>query len=188
MLDLLTAAPREVKFGERTLKLGALKLRELGLLQRWIRDHAEKPTDRLQRTLPFLEPEEHRAAKKAAVQAENDWPPAVGTAAGNEVLFHDLDGQLYFLSVMARKHNPELTDADINAIADGLSPADFGLLVMIAFGEDDFDPEVYRAAAGTVFPALCVALNELASEDPTGEPSSPGTSPGTPQASSPSPS
>lgn len=147
MLDLLTAAPKAIQFGAWTLLVGPLKLRELGLLQRWIRDHSERPTARLKATLDLYPEDEHRALKKAAVQADHDWPPAIGTAEGNEVLFADLDGQMYFLGVMLRKYQPDLQAEDLDQVARGLSPDDFGLLTMIAFGEDDFDPLALRAAA-----------------------------------------
>lgn len=174
MLDLLTNAPKGVQFGKRQLLVGPLKLRELGLLQRWIRDHSEKPTAALEKVLAFIPEEDQRDAKKAAVLAERDWPPAVGTAEGNAVLFGDPDGQYHFLAVLLRKYQPELHDDFLNEVAAGLSHEDFGVLVQIAFGEDDFDPEALREAAKARIQAVQAAiLNAIAPpEETTGESSS----------------
>lgn len=148
MLDLLTAAPREVKFGERKLLVGALKLREFGLLNRWIRDHAERPTVRAKRECETLDPADHRETLKAATEEERlNWPPTVETREGGSLLLGDPDGQMHFLTIMLRKYQPEMTDDDLDGIAAGLSQEDLGVLAQIAFGQDDLDPEAVRAAA-----------------------------------------
>lgn len=169
MLDLLTNAPREVRFGDRTLRVGALKLRELGYLQRWVRDHSVRPTVKAQEELAFLPEEEHREHRKAAVLAERNWPPAINSPEGNAILFDDPDGQLCFLAVMFRKFQPELTDEDIDEIAGGLSEVDFGVLVQVAFGQDDLDP---KAARGAVLERLETIRQALLgdSTEPTPDP------------------
>jgi hypothetical protein len=141
MIDILTAAPKEIRFGDRTLRVGALKLRELGLLQRWIREHAEKPGDRLRRELELLPEEDHADARRAAARAERpeSWPPAIGSAEGNRILLSHEDGQHYFLQVMLTKYQP-LDPDELDALAAGLSDDHFGMLVRIAFGGDDLDP------------------------------------------------
>lgn len=147
MLDLLSSAPQTVKFGQRTLLIGALKLKELGLLQRYIRDHAPKATALAQAELQFFPAEEHQGILKTAAIADRDWPPAVGSWDGNSVLFSNEEGQRYFLGVMLRKFQPDLDDAFVDSVTAGLSDEDFGVLIKIAFGEDSLDPlEVRRQA------------------------------------------
>lgn len=145
MLDLLSNAPRPVRFGQRSLQVGALKIREIGLLQRWIRDHAVRPSERLKADLAILPEEDHRRLRYEAAIAERNWPPNVNTPEGNAVLFGDPDGQLYFLGVMLRKFQPDLDDAVLDEVAAGLSDLDFVVLQQIAFGEDDLDPKEVRA-------------------------------------------
>jgi hypothetical protein len=147
MLDLLTAAPIEVAFGTRTYRIGALKMREFGLLQRWIRDHAERPTVAAERLVAVSPPEEHRRIRKEAVIAERDWPPAVGSEDGNRVLLGDPEGQAYFVRVMLAKYRPDITEAEVDEVLAGLSPEDFGILVAVAFGEDRTDPKALKALA-----------------------------------------
>ncbi|WP_422928563.1 hypothetical protein [Singulisphaera sp. PoT] len=162
MLDLITAAPKAIRFGDRILKVGALKLRELGLLQRWIRDHSVRPTVAVKAVLEFYEDAaERRQVMKQAVIDERYWPPSIGTPDGNGVLFDDLEGQEYFLGVMLRKYQP-LTDEELSEILGGISHDDFGMLVRVAFGEDDLDPEEIRRQQ------QAKRLAALAREDPEG--------------------
>ena len=176
MLDLLTASPKEIAFGEKRYQVGALKMRELGQLQRWIRDHAERPTKRAERECDFLPPEEHRELKKAAVLAERHWPPAIGTGEGNRLLLTDEDGQRYFLEVMLGKYQA-VSAEELDELLAGMSEGDFATLVAIAFGEDDLDPEQARARAQERLQEVADALARLmamAAEAPapTGESSS----------------
>jgi hypothetical protein len=157
MIDILTNAPVAVRFGDRTYRVGALKMLELGQLQRWIRDHAIRPTVQARADLEYLPPEEHAARMKAAHLAERDWPPSIGSEEGNRILLTDLDGQRFFLTVLFAKYQPDLTAADVDAILAGLSPEDYGVLVALAFGEDGLDPEVVRAAVGPRIAAATVA-------------------------------
>jgi len=164
MLDLLTAAPKTVRFGDRKLKVGALKLKELGLLQRWIRDHSVRPTVAVKAILEFYDPTEHRQLLKQAVIDERSWPPTIGTAEGNRVLFDDLEGQEFFLSVMLRKYQKDLSDEALGEIMEGLNADDFGMLVSIAFGEDDLDPEDARRQAQLRRLAAVASLEPSTSE------------------------
>lgn len=147
MLDLLSAAPIEILCGERKLKVGALKLREFGLLQRFVRDHSIRPTVALREIQDLIAPEDRRQALKDALIADREWPPGIGSAAGNAVLFGDDEGQRLFLGVMLRKYQPSMTDAELDEIFAGISGEDFGALIQIAFGEDGLDPGEARAAA-----------------------------------------
>lgn len=147
MLDLLSGVPRDVAFGDRRFKIGALKLREFAILAGFIREHAVRPTEAVKEALEFYPEEEHRQLKKEAFLEERDnWPPSVGTEAGHRILFGCEDGQKLFLQVMLGKYRKDpLSDAEVDEIMGGLSPTDFGVLVAIAFGEDLLDPEALRA-------------------------------------------
>ncbi len=181
MLDLLTAAAREVKFGGETYKLGALKMRELGLLQRWLRDHAERPTVRAKRECEFLDPADHAKRLRDAADEERDnWPPSLETREGNKALMGDPDGRAFFLAVMFRKYQPDITDEKLDEIMAGLSADDFGLLTMIAFGADDLDPEALRATVTAKLEKIkdliaAAALPEAQTGDNSSTPSSPPT-------------
>ena len=177
MLDLLTAAPKEVAFGDRRFKVGALKMKELGLLQRWIRDHSERPTVVAERMLSLLDPADHRQLRKDAVMLEREWPPEIGTPEGNSVLFSDPDGQKFFLSVMLRKYQPDLPDSVIDEVTEGLSMAGLSILVAMAFGTDDLDPEELSRPVEAIEAAAQSDVAELLSESLPGSSSAiPGTS------------
>lgn len=169
MLDIMTNAPRAIRCGDRTLQVGALKLRELGLLQRWIRDHATHPADRLKQELEFAPEADHRKLRYEAMIAARQWPPQINTAAGNTVLLGDPDGQLFFLGVMLRKFQPALTDAELDAIAGSLSELDFGVLCRIGFGEDDLDPKAVREAILSEFRAIAAALDPKKDQETAAE-------------------
>lgn len=160
MLDLLSAAPKVVRFGNRTLRVGALKLRELGLLQRFIRDHTERPTAALKASLEFHPADDHARLKAEALAADAHWPPAVGTLEGNQILFGSEEGQRHFLGVMLRKYQPDLDDAFLEEVMGGVSEEDLGVLASVAFGEDDVDPEAIRSQARARLAALKAALSE----------------------------
>jgi|GEM_PF-3230259 len=177
MLDLLTAAPKEIAFGDYRFKVGALKMKELGLLQRWIRDHAERPTVVAERMLRFADPADHRQIRKDAVMAEREWPPEIGTPEGNSVLFSDPDGQKHFLGVMLRKYQPDLADPVVDEVTQGLSMAGLSILVAIAFGTDDLDPEeLSRLAKEAMAAAQSDAAEPLSENLPGSSSAIPGTS------------
>lgn len=153
MLDIMTAAPREIRIGNaersRVLKVGALKLAELGLLQRWIRDHAIPPLVRLEEELKVAPEDQHRDMKyKAWVEQRDDWPPAPYSPKGVTALFANGsdDGIRFFLDVFLRKHN-EVSDDEITFYMKCLDMADLDAMVGIAFGADDIDPKAVWAAA-----------------------------------------
>lgn len=182
MLDLLTNAPREVAFGPRKFLIGALKLLEIGYLDRWIREHSVRPLVKLKEELSLYPEEEHRALRKAAVLAEKNWPPEFNTAEGNAILFKDPDGRQFFLKTMFRKFQPDLADEVLTEIIAGLSEVDFGVIVQIASGEDDLDPKAAKATAVARLEMLQAAFQaavakQAAAEAPTGESSSTSSGP-----------
>jgi hypothetical protein len=148
MLDILCDTPHEARLAGRVYRIGPLKLKEFGMLQRWIRDHAERPDERLKRDLELLPPEDHADARRRAVQAmrPENWPPPVGSPEGNRILVTTEDGQRYFLSVMLGKHQA-IADEEVEDLMFRLSDIDFGMLVRVAFGSDDLDPSTARAEA-----------------------------------------
>ncbi|MDR3634352.1 MAG: hypothetical protein P4L84_11155 [Isosphaeraceae bacterium] len=145
MLHILTNAPRTIRVGDKEYLIGALKLVELGRLQRWIGDHSKCPSDVLRGTLDLIPADERSKAVAEARDADYEWPPAPGTHEGNTILFRDPAGQEFFLKVMFTKHQAVTTE-ELGQIASHFSVEDFLTLVDIAFGEDDLDPELARAA------------------------------------------
>lgn len=178
MLDILTNAPREIAFGDRKLLVGALKVRELGYLVRWIRDHATRPSARLKAELEIVPEEDHRRLRYEVAVAERNWPPAPNTPQGVAALLGDPDGQVFFLGVMLRKFQPDLSDDVINEIAGGISEVDLYMLSEIAYGQDELDPKEVRTA---ILDRLRIAL-EAEREATVREPSPTGSSTSTPGA------
>lgn len=147
MLDILTAASKPIRIGNHEYRVGPLKLKELGMLVRWIRDHGERPLVRLKRELEYAPPEEHRQLiYEAWIEERDDWPPSPLDPKGSRVLFGDTPGQRYFLSVFLGKHQ-EVTDQELDFLMGNLDLADLSAMVMIAYGSDDLDPEAVWAAA-----------------------------------------
>jgi hypothetical protein len=146
MLDLLTAAPVEVRFGDKVYKLGALKLREWGILQKFIRERSPRPTEAIKPLVELTDdPKEKRELQKAAHFEERDhWPPPVGSLAGNRLLLNEEDGQKLLVRVMLEKYNRSITDAEVEAFFGDLSNEGFGIVVALAFGEDGMDPQQAR--------------------------------------------
>jgi hypothetical protein len=125
-----------IKFNGRNLLVGALKLREEGQLVAYLRTVVKRPSERLRGTIDLIPPEDRRAAEVAARRADDqDWPPALTTP----------EGQRFFVEVVFRKYQPQMTDQEIDEILGGLSSLDFIVLIRIAFGEDGTDPEALRA-------------------------------------------
>lgn len=153
MLDIMTNAPRPLQVGEKTYQVGALKLTELGQLQRWIRTHSACPSEVLRATIDMIPEAERSRAVAEARAADYDWPPAPGTVMGNTILFRDPAGQMEFLRIFFCKFQ-SVSTAELAEIAAGLSEEDFGVLIAIAFGDDDLDPTEARAAARTRLAAL----------------------------------
>lgn len=134
-----------IKFNGRQLFVGALKLREEGMLVAYLRTVVKRPTELLRETIDLIPPEDRRAAEIAARRAdEQDWPPAPTSLQGQQVWRTTPEGQKFFVGVVFRKYQPEMTDKEIDEILGGLSTLDFLTLLRIAFGEDGTDPEAER--------------------------------------------
>jgi hypothetical protein len=166
VLDILCDAPHEVRLVGRVYRIGPLKLTEFGLLQRWLRDHAERPDERLKRDLEILPPEDHADARRRAAQAmrPENWPLPVGSLEGNRLLVTTEDGQRYFLRVMLGKHQA-IADGVVEELMGRLSDIDFGMLVRVAFGSDDLDPSTARADAERELQAYRARRAQLAGAD-----------------------
>jgi hypothetical protein len=135
-----------IKFNGRNLLVGALKLREEGQLVAYLRTVVKRPSERLRGTIDLIPPEDRRAAEVAARRADDpDWPPAPTSLEGQRIFMTTPEGQRFFVEVVFRKYQPQMTDQEIDEILGGLSSLDFIVLIRIAFGEDGTDPEALRA-------------------------------------------
>lgn len=156
------ATPRPIRVAGREYKIGALKLKEIAMLQRWIREHAERPTVRATREAQWFPEGERDALRRAAALEERDaWPPSPGSRQGNRILFDDEEGWRAFLGVFFGKHQP-LKDDDIDHLLGVLDEVDMNVFVAVAFGEDDLDPEALRADAREQMEAERVRLRAAA--------------------------
>lgn len=145
MIDLLTNAPTEITLAGRCYEVAALRLRELGRLQRWVRDHSVRPTEAVKEDLENWPEAEHRRLNKEAFFAERDhWPPSIGGAIANRMLMMDPEGQRRFVDLMLRVHQPSLPPAEVNEVLRDLTIEDFGGLLAVAFGDYDLDPDSGR--------------------------------------------
>jgi hypothetical protein len=147
LLDFITGVGMPITFGKRTLLVGALKLREEGLLVGYLRANTVSPLTQFEEIRDHLPKEQILQAHKEAYFAQKHWPPAPTSPEGQRVLFRTPEGQRFFLGVVLRKYQPDLSDADLEEILVSLSNEDFMTLAHIAFGEDGTDPESVRAEA-----------------------------------------
>jgi hypothetical protein len=177
VLDFCTAAPLPFKFAGRTLLVGALKMREEGLLVGYLRVNTKRPTELLREILDLYPPEDRREALKQATYADREWPPSPTSPEGQRVLLMTPEGQRYFLGIVLRKYQPAMKDEEVEEILAGLSDGDFLAIAHVAFGEDGTDPNSARATVAGLKQALADAARPDASPgSPTGGSSSP-TSP-----------
>lgn len=153
-VHIMTDAPHEVDFGGTTLKVGALKAKEFGLLMRWIGGHSKSPLERLEEDLKYAPEEDHRKLRyEAWVEQRDNWPYDPRSVRGRQVLFGETGGMEYFLGILLRKHN-EVTDEQIDDYMGRLRQVDWWALQAIAFGEGDIDPEVAWATARKLMAGL----------------------------------
>lgn len=181
MLDIMTAAPKQIKIGteqqNRTILVGPLKLAEFGILQRWIRDHGEPPLVRLEEELKIAPPEDHRTLRYEAWREQrDDWPPAPYTLKGARILFATAEGIRFFLEIFLRKHNP-ISDDEITFYMNCMGMAELDTLASIAFGADDLDPKtVWEAAMRMRWPKGKSTASSPPDSDPSRDSAEPGES------------
>lgn len=177
MLDFCTAAPVPITIAGRPYRIGPLKLREEGELVAYLRTVVPRPTTVIREVLDLFPPEDRRRELIAAIQADKEWPPAPVSPEGQKILMGTPEGQRYFLGVVLRKYQPQLTDADIDAIMGEWDDEDFLVVYHIAFGGDSTDPESVRATVRSLLWAVRALPEETdapqdADARPTGENSS----------------
>ncbi len=140
-LAQLTNAPREIEVAGRTYKVSALKLKEWGSVQAWIKDNVPSPLGALKSAdLDGLSNADKRTLLDVAVRQQRDWPPRVGSAAWLEALDHD-GGHAMFLHAILSKHQPSFTEADAEALAERLTTGEILPLILVGLGIEDERPK-----------------------------------------------
>lgn len=148
-LAALTNAPREVTLAGRTFTVSALKLREWGAVQQWVKDNAPSPMESVEAAaIDKLSPYAARMLLSVAVKEQQAWPPRVASSEW----FHALDrigkdgrnGNAVFLLAVLGKHQ-KLTEAEAEALIEQVTAAETTRLVAAALGFDDPAP---KAPAG----------------------------------------
>ncbi len=137
----LTNAPREVTLDGATYKVSALKLRDWGRLQAYLKDHGPSPIARIRsEDLAGLNEADRRAFLREAFLESKNWPPRVGSVAWMEAIDDTPGGNVEFLTVVLSGERP-LPRAEAEALAEKLDGPDYVRLLMLAFGQEPPDPK-----------------------------------------------
>jgi hypothetical protein len=146
-LDQQVGAPRTWKFAGRDWKVAGLTFYQIGLLTAWLKDNVPSPRERLVRefkTGVFSAEERAEMLLKAAAAEEKQydqagrqtagWPPSIDSPEAQEYLFQGT-GIPYFLWVILRRHQPDLTLEEAEKLAWHVEPNDLAALCeRIGFG------------------------------------------------------
>jgi hypothetical protein len=145
-VDQLTAQPRTIELGGRTLKISPLTIDDFGALQAWIYSQLPDPITSARRMAEGLPPTALGELFREAAREERASRLAhrIGTAGAGEML-QGLLGVVELLYLTARRHHPDLTRDELPALilsagADGIdrvSAHAFG----VEAGEGDADPK-----------------------------------------------
>lgn len=146
-VSILSAAPVEITIDGAAYKVGPLKIRELGLLQAWVKTQVPHPIEAIKPHLTGLPEVVQIAMAESARQEAKSWPPQVGSIEANR-LFSGADGEKELLFVILSKYQPHLTRADTDAMADRLSLAEFKAIADVAFGKGPDLPKPEGPDAG----------------------------------------
>ncbi len=132
-LATLTNAPRDFTLGGEVFQVSALRLKDWGLIQAWIKDRVPGPVALLSSAdMTRLSPGHQRQLLEAALREQRDWPPRVGSSAWFDILDHD-GGPAKFLEVVLSRHQP-FTAERAAELADRLTTADVVPLILAALG------------------------------------------------------
>jgi hypothetical protein len=158
-LSTLTGAPREVDLAGVRYKVPALKMRDWGLIQAWIKDNVPSPMASIRsEDLSGLSPADKATLMREAIAAQRAWPPRVGTRAWFEAIDHPArplpdgseapTGTAVLLHTVLRAGQPftlaEAIELDARATA-----ADTMAAVLAAMGVDDDAPKPEGAEGAT---------------------------------------
>lgn len=138
-IALLTGAPRAITLDGAEYKVSPLRPRDLGELQAWIKDRVPHPIDALKPHLDGLDPAERQALLKEAYKEARDWPPSIGSDKGAGLLATEGRGKV--LEVVLRRHQPGITPAEAEALAERITGAEFVAAMNLAFGREGEAPK-----------------------------------------------
>lgn len=108
---------RAVVLGGRTFLVGEVRLCDVVALQDWLDKGCGSPLDSIRSSLPVMSPTEQRNALEAAWEIATAGPPVWGEERG-DLAYNTGAGIVQIFRVILRNHQPELTDAEIEDIAE----------------------------------------------------------------------
>lgn len=146
MLATAANAPWSITLGGRDVRVANLTIRELGALERWLEQHVPRPTEEAKARFTGLDKEQRDEIWRAAVAADQSWPPFPASPEAQRYLTRDAEGLKIFLSTCLKGHNPTLSDHDIDAIGDKITADELYILRRVAFGDSEIDPKALQAA------------------------------------------
>lgn len=145
-LSVVSAAPVTVTVDGVDYKIGPLKVRELGLLQAWIKEQVPHPIEAVKGHLGGLPEPLQIALLEGARKDAYRWPPKLNSPEANTLLAGE-EGEKELVHLIFTKHQPSLTRADTDAIAGKLGLDDFKRVAEVAFGKGPDAPKSAGAAA-----------------------------------------
>lgn len=158
-LATLTNAPREITLAGKTYMVSALTLKEWGALQAYLKDHAVNPVVAALGQLSAAKAagikiaDEDRTALFLQAKADGKpWPPMVGSTLWFDTLLATEGTSPVFLVSVIRKHQPEITDAELSRIDAECSADESRLLVYRALGIDPSPKAEPPAGAEAIAP------------------------------------
>ena len=138
---MLNNNPREAALGGKAYRVSALKEREWGAVQAWIKDHVPGPLALVDdAALDGLSAAHRQEMIRVAMQEARNWPPRILSEAWWDAIDHP-GGRELFLRTVLLKHQ-DVPDAEILALAeDGFVRSEFLGLVFILLGVEDPRPK-----------------------------------------------
>jgi hypothetical protein len=141
---MLSNTPREVSLGGKPYLVSKLTLKEWDGLTAFLKDHGIDPFvsawsnfNRLKAAGVPVSDDDRKAFFLAANQQTKVWPPPVGSLAWFELMGETDGATKRFFGVALRKHQPALTDAEIDAIFDAVTREESAVFTSRALGFSD---------------------------------------------------
>lgn len=120
--------PKAVTLGGRTFLVGEMRLADLVALQGWLDGRWESPLEPLRPLLDAMDGPGRLAALRGIWDACEAGPPAWGKPEATELLRTGA-GIVETFRVILGTHHPELTAADVLAVAESTSPAEYAAML-----------------------------------------------------------
>jgi hypothetical protein len=141
---MLSSSPREVMLGGKPYLVSKLALKDWNDLTAYLKDHGIDPFvaawqnfNRLKAAGVPVSDEDRKAFFVAANQQTKIWPPPVASGAWFDLLSETPGAVEKYFACVIRKHQPALTDAEIDAIREATTRAESEILTGRALGFSD---------------------------------------------------